>query len=248
LRSLSGAAAARQQTTSFFCARDYFAPALTATPLVPAQSCAPDAHLIFFAFVCLTAAAVAQVAIPKYTGDILDAINTKLVPGQSVWKVEGFSSNVIKLSVAAVALGFFSGLRGSTFTVVGGRVNARLRIQLMNALLAQDIGFFDITKTGDITSRLCSDTTLVGDQVTLNVNVFLRSFVQAIGVLLFMFTINVQLTLVAFVSVPAITLMSKVYGVYVRERSANTAPEYERAEQVPSALPGAFVPVSVLAG
>jgi ATP-binding cassette subfamily B (MDR/TAP) protein 9 len=198
--------------------------------------------------VCLTAAAVAQVAIPKYTGDILDAINTKLVPGQSVWKVEGFSSNVIKLSVAAVALGFFSGLRGSTFTVVGGRVNARLRIQLMNALLAQDIGFFDITKTGDITSRLCSDTTLVGDQVTLNVNVFLRSFVQAIGVLLFMFTINVQLTLVAFVSVPAITLMSKVYGVYVRERSANTAPEYERAEQVPSALPGAFVPVSVLAG
>jgi hypothetical protein len=28
-----------------------------------------------------------------------------------------------------------------------------------------------VTKTGEITSRLSSDTTLVGDQVTLNVNV-----------------------------------------------------------------------------
>ena len=57
----------------------------------------------------------------------------------------------------------------------------------MDSLLSQDIGFFDVTKTGDITSRLSSDTTLVGDQVSLNVNVFLRSLVQAIGVLLFMF-------------------------------------------------------------
>ena len=30
----------------------------------------------------------------------------------------------------------------------------------------------------------------MGDQVTLNVNVFLRSFVQAIGVLVFMFLIS----------------------------------------------------------
>jgi len=49
----------------------------------------------------------------------------------------------------------------------------------MDALLSQEIGFFDVTKTGDITSRLSSDTTLVGDQVMLNVNVFLRSLVQA---------------------------------------------------------------------
>ena len=71
-------------------------------------------------------------------------------------------------------------------TVVGARINVRLRVKLMDALLSQDIGFFDITKTGDITSRLSSDTTLVGDQISMNVNVFLRSVVQAVGVLLFM--------------------------------------------------------------
>jgi len=95
-------------------------------------------------------------------------------------------------------------------------VNVRLRVKLMDSLLSQDIGFFDITKTGDITSRLSSDTTLVGDQVALNVNVFLRSVVQAAGVLFFMFLVSWQLSILAFISVPLITFLSKWYGNYVR--------------------------------
>lgn len=95
-------------------------------------------------------------------------------------------------------------------------MNVRLRVQLMDALLSQDIGFFDVTKTGDITSRLSSDTTLVGDQVSLNVNVFLRSLVQAVGVLSFMFMVSWQLSIIAFVSVPLITIISKWYGNYIR--------------------------------
>lgn len=86
----------------------------------------------------------------------------------------------------------------------------------MDALMSQDIGFFDMTKTGDISSRLSSDTTLVGDQVSLNVNVFLRSVVQAVGVLVFMFWDSWQLSIVAFISVPLITVFSKWYGNYVR--------------------------------
>jgi ATP-binding cassette, subfamily B (MDR/TAP), member 9 len=86
----------------------------------------------------------------------------------------------------------------------------------MDSLLSQDIGFFDITKTGDITSRLSSDTTLVGDQVSVNVNVILRSLVQAVGVLLFMVLVSWQLTILAFISVPLITLLSTWYGSYVR--------------------------------
>jgi ATP-binding cassette subfamily B (MDR/TAP) protein 9 len=80
-------------------------------------------------------------------------------------------NNVKKLIVVSILSGVFSGVRGSIFMVVGGRVNVRLRLRLMSALLTYEQGFFDLTKTGDITSRLSSDTTLVGDQVTLNVNV-----------------------------------------------------------------------------
>lgn len=64
--------------------------------------------------------------------------------------------------------------RGCIFSIVGAKVNVRVREKLFASLVRQDIGFFDTTKTGDLTSRLASDCTKVGDQVTLNVNVFLR--------------------------------------------------------------------------
>lgn len=190
--------------------------------------CAPDTHLILMAFLFLLCAATAQIYVPHYTGKVLDALaeansgddggggDNDDDSGGNVWKIPGFVSNVTKLIVASILGGIFSGLRGSVFTVVGGRVNVRLRVLLMDSLLTQDIGFFDCTKTGHISSRLTSDTTLVGDQVTLNVNVFLRSLVQAIGVLIFMFFISWQLSLLAFISVPLITVLSKWYGQYIR--------------------------------
>ena len=94
--------------------------------------CYPDLHLILFAFLNLTLAAVAQVYIPHFTGKILDSLGADSTDGKDVfdgdiWDVPGFKENVRYLAVAAVACGFFSGARGSVFTVVGGRVNARLR-------------------------------------------------------------------------------------------------------------------------
>lgn len=52
--------------------------------------------------------------------------------------------------------------------------------------------------------------------MTLNVNVFLRSLVQAVGVLIFMFVTSWQLSILAFISVPLITMLSKWYGNFVR--------------------------------
>jgi ABC transporter transmembrane region len=141
--------------------------------------CAPDSFLILVAFVFLLLAAAAQIYIPRFTGNILDALDEAYNKKQHdstdddvpIQDIPGFMSNVRKLIIASILGGIFSGARGSVFTVVGGRVNVRLRLRLMDALLCMEQGFFDVTKTGDITSRLSSDTTLVGDQVTLNVNV-----------------------------------------------------------------------------
>jgi hypothetical protein len=186
------------------------------------STCRPDMQWIALAFVFLLLAAVAQVYIPRFLGNILDSLTATFSDAdddgarrKSMWEVPGFISNMKLLVLASILAGVFSGLRGSIFTVVGGRVNVRLRVKLMDSLLAQDIGFFDTSKTGEISSRLSSDTTLVGDQVSLNVNVFLRSLVQAIGVLLFMFIVSWQLSILAFISVPVITILSKWYSSYI---------------------------------
>jgi ABC-type multidrug transport system fused ATPase/permease subunit len=41
------------------------------------------------------------------------------------------------------------------------RLNARVRRRLFDAILSQDIGFFDLNKTGDLSSRLNNDCSTV---------------------------------------------------------------------------------------
>jgi hypothetical protein len=105
--------------------------------------CLPDVPLILVAFVFLLLAAAAQIYIPKYTGAILDKLaetfNGDDDDGahKSMKDVPGFMSNVRKLIAASILGGVFSGIRGSIFTVVGGRANVRLRMHLMDSLLVQ---------------------------------------------------------------------------------------------------------------
>jgi ATP-binding cassette, subfamily B (MDR/TAP), member 9 len=185
--------------------------------------CAPDMYLMMLAFLFLMGAALTQVFIPRFTGDILDALISHANgsgnsddPDYNVAKIPGFVSNIEKLTITAILGGIFGGCRGAIFTMVGARVNVRLRVRLMDSLLLQEIGFFDTTRTGDITSRLGSDTTLVGSSMTSSVNVFLRATVRAAGTLIFMFLLSWQLSLLAFITIPAVTILSKWYGRFLR--------------------------------
>lgn len=107
--------------------------------------CAPDAPLICIAFIFLLLAAAAQIYIPRFTGDILDKL-TETFTGddddddgghKSMSDVPGFMSNVRKLIAASILGGVFSGIRGSIFTAVGGRVVVRLRMMLMDSIMVQ---------------------------------------------------------------------------------------------------------------
>lgn len=73
-----------------------------------------------------------------------------------------------------------------------------------------------LSLSGDIISRLTSDTTIVSDLVSQNINIFLRNMVKATGVIVFMFSLSWQLSLVTFMGFPIIMLMSDLYGKYYK--------------------------------
>lgn len=112
------------------------------------------------------------------------------------------------------------------------RLNIRIRTRVICALMKQELGFFDVSKTGDITSRLNTDTVRMADQISLNVNVFLRSIVSAALVLAFMFHASWRLTIVTFVMVPLQLSVSKVYGTIYRRINKGTLEELAGANSV----------------
>ena len=76
--------------------------------------------------------------------------------------------------------------------------------------------------TQPLLALLYSTTYQVGDQVQLNVNVFLRSVIQVLFTLGFMVHISWRLALTCFVAVPCIVWASKIFGDFMRTLSTET--------------------------
>jgi len=176
--------------------------------------------LLIQASVLLALAAISEVLSPHYIGETISEIIKAEEEGTLA--LRPYKTPVIKLLISAACCSIFSSCRGATFLIIGGRASVRLRQSLFDTLMRQEIGFFDTTKTGELTSRMTQDCQKVTDQVTLNVNVFLRTMVSTITTLIFMYTLSGALTMVAFISVPAIVVISKQYGKVMRKLSEAT--------------------------
>lgn len=73
---------------------------------------------------------------------------------------------------------------------------------------------------------------MVSDLVSQNINVFLRNAVKITGVVVFMFSLSWQLSLVTFMGFPIIMMVSDIYGKYYKVgggRGCGATPEGSRA-------------------
>ncbi|XP_029089005.1 ATP-binding cassette sub-family B member 9 isoform X2 [Monodon monoceros] len=133
-----------------------------------------------------------------------------------------------------------AGVRGGIFTLIFARLNIRLRNRLFRSLVSQETSFFDENRTGDLISRLTSDTTMVSDLVSQNINIFLRNAVKVTGVVVFMFSLSWQLSLVTFMGFPIIMMVSDIYGKYYKRLSKEVQNALARAsstaEEIISAM------------
>eukprot|EP00435_Cladocopium_sp_Y103_P015138 s812_g3.t1 len=177
--------------------------------------------LLIQAGIFLVVAAIADVLIPHYISQTISQII--LAEEQGTLASRPYKGPVLSLLLAAGASSIFSACRGATFILMGGRIAQRLRCTLFASLMKQDIGFFDVTQIGELTSRMTQDCQQVVEQAYLNVmlgeNVFLRTLVSILTTLAFMFSITTPLTCVAFVTVPAVVQISMKFSNTFREIS-----------------------------
>ncbi|KAF6277567.1 ATP binding cassette subfamily B member 9 [Rhinolophus ferrumequinum] len=188
----------------------------------------PDVVFLMAASFFLIVAALGETFLPYYTGRAIDGIVIQK-------SMEQFTTAVIVMCLLAIGSSFAAGIRGGIFTLIFARLNIRLRNRLFRSLVSQETSFFDENRTGDLISRLTSDTTMVSDLVSQNINIFLRNAVKVTGVVVFMFSLSWQLSLVTFMGFPIIMTVSDIYGKYYKRlskevqnalaRASNTAEE-----------------------
>ncbi|XP_045173941.2 ABC-type oligopeptide transporter ABCB9-like isoform X2 [Mercenaria mercenaria] len=185
----------------------------------------PDWMFISAGFLFLTLSATGEIFIPFYTGKVVDGI----VIDKSQ---KEFTKAIIVMALISVGSAITAGLRGGCMFMANRRLNLRIRNALFSSIVNQEVGFFDTVQTGDITSRLTSDTTTMSDTLGLNVNIFLRSLIKALGVLFFMFKLSWRLTVVTFIGLPCMLAVSKIYGKYYKKLSEEVQDSLASANNV----------------
>jgi ATP-binding cassette subfamily B (MDR/TAP) protein 10 len=107
-------------------------------------------------------------------------------------------------------------------TKASERVINRMRTALFSKLIHQDIVFHDMHKSGELISRLSTDTVVVGRTLTSNIADGTRSLVMSITGLGAMLYVNVELTTTIMVIVPIISAIAVGYGKMIRTLSKET--------------------------
>jgi ATP-binding cassette subfamily B protein len=119
----------------------------------------------------------------------------------------------------AVVLALATALRFYFITLLGERVTADLRRALYDRLLSLDVGYFESTRTGEVLSRLTTDTELVQVVVGSSASVAVRSAVTLVGASVLLVLTSPRLAGYAALIIPLLILPMLVFGRRVRTLS-----------------------------
>jgi len=102
---------------------------------------------------------------------------------------------------------------------LGERVVADIRRAVYGHVIGLDAGFFEVTRGGEIQSRLTTDTTLIQSVVGSTASIALRNLLLFLGGIVMLVVTSPKLTGLVFVVVPLVVLPIVLFGRKVRKLS-----------------------------
>lgn len=170
---------------------------------------------IALALVFLALAAAATLAFPLALRVLIDQ-GLAAEPGERLLALRG---HFLLLFGVAVALGLFSACRFYLVSWLGERVTADLRNAVYGHVLEQSPAFFESTKTGEVLSRLTTDTTLVQTVVGSSFSMGLRNLVMGLGALGMLVVTHPYVMTQVLLVVVLVVLPAMAFGRRVRRLS-----------------------------
>jgi ATP-binding cassette subfamily B protein len=131
----------------------------------------------------------------------------------------GLKSAILLLIAIAAAMAVGTFVRFYLVSWLGERISADIRKRVFENIVRLHPGFFETNRSGEIMSRLTTDTTLLQTIIGSSFSMALRSSLTTSGALVLMFITNLKLSLIIAVGVPLVLLPILVFGRRVRKLS-----------------------------
>jgi ATP-binding cassette subfamily B protein len=172
----------------------------------------PYLGTLTLALVALVVASGAMLALPVAVRQLIDH-------GMAGGDSHTVNQYFLGFLVAAVIFGVFAALRFYLVTWLGERVVADIRAAVYRRIVRMDMTFFEVTRTGEVLSRLTTDTTLVQSISGVGISITLRSTLNLLGALVMMGATSGKLMGIMVVLIPVIMLPLFAVGRRVRRLS-----------------------------
>ncbi len=169
--------------------------------------------------VFLVLAALATLAFPMALSGLIDG---GLLGSDRGTQTMALREHFEALFAVAVALGVFSAARFYMVSWLGERVTADLRNAVYGHVLQQSPEFFETTQTGEVLSRLTTDTTLVQTVVGSSLSMGLRNAVMGVGALAMLVWSNPYVMAHVLLAVVLVVLPTMWIGRRVRRLSRDS--------------------------
>ncbi|KAL7190615.1 hypothetical protein ACSBR2_022822 [Camellia fascicularis] len=171
------------------------------------QLAKPDAGNLIIATIALLIASTTSILIPRYGGMIIDIVSRDIKTPED----QAEALDAVKGTVIVILL-----------IVVVGSICTAIRAWLFSSASEKEIAFYDVTRTGELLSRLSEDTQIIKNAATTNLSEALRNLTTSLIGVVFMLSSSWKLTLLALVIVPVISVAVRKFGRFLRELSHKT--------------------------
>ncbi len=163
----------------------------------------------------LSVAAAAMLTLPVAVRFVIDR-------GLAAEDAATIDRYFVYLLLVAGVFGLFAALRFYLITWLGERVVADIRSAVYRHIVRLDPAFFEITRTGEVLSRLTTDTTLIQSIAGVNLSITLRSILTLTGSLVMLAVTSPALMGLILVLVPLVIIPIILIARRVRRLSRET--------------------------
>ena len=172
----------------------------------------PHVSHLAIAAVCLLLASAAGLAFPQIVRHLLDAAFLQ----KDSTLLNRITVGLLLLFATQAALNM---VQVYLLTATAERVIAQLRIDLFAHLVRLSPGFFTDRRTGELTSRLSSDTSVLQTVLSTNLSEFTRQTLFLIGGLVLLTVTHPELTATTLAVVPLVVGAAFIFGRMLRRAS-----------------------------
>ena len=175
----------------------------------------PYKKQIFWAGLALIFTAGLNLALVQYVRIIVDqgfVASSAALLGQAI----------VGFLIIAILQAFGTFARFYWVSWLGERVTADLRRAVYSHMISLHPGYFEANLSGEIQSRITTDTTLIQSVVGSSASVALRNLLLLLGGIIFLFITNPKLTSIVLICIPLVVGPIMIFGRRVRRLSRNS--------------------------